>query len=122
MKAIVLREFGGPDTLQVHEVARAMPGPDEVLVRIRCCGVCHLDLILRSGLRSRLKLPRILGHELAAEIVEVGSHVRDFVPGDRVVSFNFQACGDCEDCRHGRPSLCRQAHGDIGQTPRWRLR
>jgi acryloyl-coenzyme A reductase len=116
MKAIVLRDFGGPDALQVQEVARPLPGSDEVLVRIRCCGVCHLDLILRSGLRSRMKLPRILGHELAAEVVEVGAHVSDFMPGDRVVSFNFQACGVCEDCCHGRPSLCRQTHGDIGQT------
>jgi acryloyl-coenzyme A reductase len=116
MRAVVLNAFGDPDVLQVQEVPRPVPGPGEVLVRIRCCGVCHLDLILRSGMRSRLKPPRILGHELAAEVVEVGSGVTGLVPGDRVASFNYQACGACDDCRRGRPSLCRQTHGDIGQT------
>ena len=116
MKAVVLEEFGNPDVLRVKMVPRPTPEPDEVLVRIRICGVCHLDLILRSGMRSRVMPPRILGHELAGEVVEVGSHVRDFVPGDRVTSFNFQACGECEDCLRGRPSLCRHTHGDIGQT------
>lgn len=116
MKAVVLNEFGGPEVLQVDEVARPVPGPDEVLVRIKCCGVCHLDLILRSGMRSRVKPPRVLGHELAAEVVQVGADVKDLALGDRVTSSNFQACGSCDDCLRGRPSLCRQTHGDIGQT------
>ena len=116
MKAVVMSAFGEPEVLQYKDVVRPVQGPGEVLVRIRCCGVCHLDLILRSGKRSRVTLPRILGHELAAEVVETGSDVTGFAPGDRVASFNFQACGRCEDCRRGRPSLCRQTDGDIGQT------
>ena len=116
MKAVVIDEFGGPEVLQFKDVPRPVPASNEVLVRVRACGVCHLDLILRSGMRSRVKPPRILGHELAGDIVAVGSQVRDFIPGDRVTSFNFQACGKCEDCLRGRPSLCRQTHGDIGQT------
>ncbi|MFC5520005.1 alcohol dehydrogenase catalytic domain-containing protein [Polaromonas jejuensis] len=116
MKAIVMDEFGEPDVLKMQEIPRPLPGADEVLVRIKCCGVCHLDLILRSGMRSRVKPPRILGHELAAEVLEVGANVDDFVPGDRITSFNFQACGKCADCLRGRPSLCRQTLGDIGQT------
>jgi acryloyl-coenzyme A reductase len=116
LKAVVLDAFGGPEVLRVREVPQPSPGPDEALIRIRCCGLCHLDLILRSGMRSRVKPPRILGHELGAEVVEVGVNVRDLAPGDRVTSFNFQSCGHCEDCRRGRPSLCRQTQGDIGQT------
>ena len=116
MKAVILEEFGDPDVLRFKQVPRPTPASNEVLVRIRACGVCHLDLILRSGMRSRVKPPRILGHELAGEVVEVGSHVRDFAPGDRVTSFNFQACGECEDCLRGRSSLCRRTCGDIGQT------
>lgn len=116
MKSVTLRAFGGPGALVCEEITQPVPGADEVLVKIACCGVCHLDLILRSGLRSRVSLPRILGHELAGDVVETGAKVTDFVPGDRVTVFNFQACGDCHDCRRGHPSLCRATKGDIGQT------
>jgi D-arabinose 1-dehydrogenase-like Zn-dependent alcohol dehydrogenase len=116
MKAIMLREFGEPEVLRCEEVARPEPGPGEVLVRVACCGICHLDLILRSGMRSRVKPPRILGHEFSGEVVKSGPGATEFAPGDRVTVFNFQACGVCDDCRRGRPSLCRQTHGDIGQT------
>ena len=58
----------------------------------------------------------VMGHEIAGEVVEVGSGVSEFSPGDRVASFNFQSCGRCSACRKGRPSLCRQALGDIGQV------
>jgi acryloyl-coenzyme A reductase len=116
MKAVVLNQLGGPEVLQLQDRPLPKPGAGEVLVRIKCCGVCHLDLILRSGMRSRVKLPRILGHELAAVVTEVGEGVKDFAVGDRVASFNFQACGHCDDCLKGRPSLCRKTHGDIGQT------
>ncbi|MDI6025297.1 alcohol dehydrogenase catalytic domain-containing protein [Corticibacterium sp. UT-5YL-CI-8] len=113
---IRLRAFGGPDALVCEETTRPIPEPGEVLIKVACCGVCHLDLILRSGTRSRVSLPRTLGHELAGEVVEVGAGVRDFDAGDRVTVFNFQACASCEDCRRGRPSLCRATKGDIGQT------
>jgi acryloyl-coenzyme A reductase len=116
MRAVVLTEFGGPEVLRCTEVERPRPGPGEVLVKIACCGVCHLDLILRSGMRSRVKPPRVLGHELAGEVTEIGPGVDGLQLGDRVASFNFQACGHCQDCLAGRPSLCRQTHGDIGQT------
>jgi D-arabinose 1-dehydrogenase-like Zn-dependent alcohol dehydrogenase len=114
--AVRLRAFGGPEALVCEETTRPKPRPGEVLVKVACCGVCHLDLILRSGLRSRVTLPRILGHELAGEVVEVGAGVEDFNAGDRVTVFNFQACGECIDCRRGKPSLCRATKGDIGQT------
>lgn len=116
MKAVVLRTFGDSDTLEYGDVPKPTPGPGEVLVKVDCCGVCHLDMILRKGMRSRLKLPRILGHELAGSVESVGEGVQEFRTGDRVTSFNFQACGTCPDCRRGHPSLCRNASGDIGQT------
>ena len=65
MKAIVLRTYGGPEELKLEEIPRPSAAPDEALVRVCVCGVCHLDLILRSGMRARLTLPRVLGHELA---------------------------------------------------------
>ena len=116
MKAVVVNQFGGPEVLHLEDRPIPQPGAGEVLVRIKCCGVCHLDLILRSGMRSRVKPPRVLGHELAAVVTAVGEGVEGFAVGDRVASFNFQACGRCDDCLRGRPSLCRQTNGDIGQT------
>ncbi|MDQ0134923.1 NADPH:quinone reductase-like Zn-dependent oxidoreductase [Neorhizobium galegae] len=116
LKAIKLRAFGGPETLICEEIALPSMGQGEVLVKIACCGVCHLDLILRSGMRSRVSLPRVLGHELAGEVVATGLGVNGFAAGDRVTVFNFQACGECADCLRGRPSLCRFTKGDIGQT------
>ncbi|CAM5220814.1 Alcohol dehydrogenase OS=Castellaniella defragrans OX=75697 GN=HNR28_003075 PE=4 SV=1 [Castellaniella defragrans] len=116
MKAVVLRAFGDAEALEYGNVARPAPGPGEVLVKVACCGVCHLDLILRKGMRSRLKLPRILGHELAGTVESAGEGVQGFEAGDRVTSFNFQACGTCPDCVRGHPSLCRNTSGDIGQT------
>ncbi len=115
MKAVVLHAFGGPEELKVEELPRPTAGPGEALVRVRACGVCHLDLIVRSGMRSRATLPRIIGHELSGEIVEVGPGVKGLSPGDRVASFNFQACGECLWCRRGRSSLCVHLKGDIGQ-------
>lgn len=116
MKAVKLKEFGGPEVLMCTEVTRPEAKHGEVLVRVAFCGVCHLDLILRQGIRSRLSLPRVLGHELAGTIVGLGEAVTGFAIGDRVVTSNFQACAQCHYCRIGRPSLCRQSGGDIGQT------
>lgn len=116
MRAVKLRSFGEPDVLTCEEVVVPPVASGEVLVKIACCGVCHLDLILRSGLRSRVALPRVLGHELAGEVVSVGAGVDAFAAGDRVTVFNSQACLECDDCLRGHPSLCRFAKGDIGQT------
>ncbi|NGN43562.1 alcohol dehydrogenase catalytic domain-containing protein [Mesorhizobium sp. CGMCC 1.15528] len=116
MKAVLLKEFGGPEVLTCTEVAKPTAKPNEVIVQVAFCGVCHLDLILRQDIRSRLTLPRVLGHELAGKVVEVGEAVTGFATGDRVASSNFQACGKCHYCLIGRASLCRQSGGDIGQT------
>lgn len=116
MKAVVLRAYGGPEALKLEELPRPTPAPDEALLRVRACGVCHLDMIVRSGMRSRLTLPLVLGHELSGEIVEVGSAMTDFTPGDRVASINYQVCGECKWCRVGRASLCMHPRGEIGQV------
>lgn len=116
MKAVVLRAYGGPEELKLEELPRPASGPDEALLRVRSCGVCHLDMIVRSGMRSRPNLPLVLGHELSGEIVEVGTAVKDFAPGDRVASINYQVCGECKWCRVGRVSLCMHPRGEIGQV------
>ena len=83
MKALVLKELGGP--LILEDVPMPQPGPSEVLVRVRACGL-GLTLVWNRKGRSGAsgKLPRIIGHEIAGEVTQVGPSVDGFKPGDRV--------------------------------------
>jgi len=88
MKAIVMREYGGVDALQLTDVSEPQPGPHDIKVRVIAAGINPVDWKLRSGaLRGRmpLMLPTILGRDVAGEVVEVGDEVREFEEGDRVM-------------------------------------
>jgi D-arabinose 1-dehydrogenase-like Zn-dependent alcohol dehydrogenase len=106
MQAVTFDAFGGPDVLQLSEVERPEPGPDDVLVRIHAAGICHHDVLSRAG-----KIPgrpgRILGHEIAGEIVAVGEDVSTGRMGERVVIYQRLFCGACRNCLRGRHDLCR---------------
>ena len=86
MKAAVLHEFKTP--LALEDVPRPVPGPQEVLIEVEACGVCHSDLHVADGdwpqLAKIVKKPLILGHEIAGRVVEKGEAVRDLQIGDRV--------------------------------------
>lgn len=109
MRAAVLHEFKTPLSLQ--EVERPTPAPDEVLIEVEACGVCHSDLHVAEGdwvqLARIVKKPLILGHEIAGRVVEQGASVRDPQFGDRVgVPWIYRTCGECEFCREGNENLC----------------
>src|SRR6202045_2164413 len=109
MKAAVLHERKKP--MAVEEVARPIPGAGEVLIKVEACGVCHSDLHVADGdwkqFASIPKLPLIVGHEVAGNVVEVGSGVSELKVGDRVgVPWIFWTCGECEFCREGNENLC----------------
>lgn len=109
MKAAVLYESKQP--LVIADIPRPEIAPDEVLLAVEACGVCHSDLHVAEGdwpQFSRItKRPLILGHEVAGRIVEVGSAVRDMHIGDRVgVPWIFWTCGECEPCLDGNENLC----------------
>jgi alcohol dehydrogenase len=92
----------------IEELELDPPGPGEVLVKIGGAGLCHSDLSVINGHRSRL-LPMVLGHEGAGEIVELGANVNDLHVGQRIV-FQFSAsCGRCRRCLEGRPQICETA-------------
>ena len=91
--------------MSVVEVPVPAIGPGEALMRTRAAGICGSDLL---GWYVRRKSGSILGHEVAGEIVEVGSGVEAFAPGDRVVPHHHAPCGACEECRSGRPVHCRE--------------
>jgi len=99
------RPYAQSRPLQIVEVDLDPPGPGEVLVRMRAAGLCHSDLSVIAGDRPR-PLPMAIGHEGAGEVLEVGSEVRDLVPGDHVVAAFVPCCGACEPCMSGRPALC----------------
>jgi S-(hydroxymethyl)mycothiol dehydrogenase len=81
------------------------PGPGEVIVDIRACGVCHTDLHYREGAVGN-DFPFLLGHEAAGTIEEVGPSVTDVAPGDYVVIAWRAPCGSCRSCLRGRPWYC----------------
>jgi len=114
MKAVVIRKHGGPDVLNIEEVPTPSPGPDEVLVRVRACGMNNMDVWARSGppggrpifpWRERA-FPMTTGGDIAGLIERVGADVRDWKPGDRVVVNPILACGRCEFCLAGEQTMC----------------
>jgi acryloyl-coenzyme A reductase len=107
MKAVTFRDFGGPEVLQVAEVDRPEPGPDDVLVRIQAAGICHHDVLSRSGRIPGDRGGRILGHEIAGEIVGIGANVPPERLGEGVVIYQRLFCGACRYCLSGRQDLCR---------------
>jgi NADPH:quinone reductase-like Zn-dependent oxidoreductase len=84
MRAIVQREFGGPEVLEVAEVEKPEPGPTEVLVRVRAAGVNPVDWKTRAGNAFVRELPLTVGWDVAGEVEAVGIGVTRFAPGDRV--------------------------------------
>lgn len=105
MKAAKLTE---PGTIVISETK--MPqirSSHDVLVKVHAVGICGTDIhIFREG-RADVKLPRILGHELAGEVVETGSDAERIHVGNHVVLDPVFACGKCKICRGGHPNVCR---------------
>jgi acryloyl-coenzyme A reductase len=107
MRAIVMSEVGGPEVLKESEIDRPEPKAHEVLIKVCACGVCGHDALERSGVMKRhVELPMVLGHEVAGEVVEVGSAVSTLKVGDRVATLQRQPCGECYYCRRGQDSAC----------------
>jgi acryloyl-coenzyme A reductase len=105
MKAAMFTETGAPDVLKYLDVPDPTPADNQVIVKVKACGVCGHDSADRAGL-ARIPLPAILGHEIAGEIVEVGRAVRGFAAGDAVASKQFSTCGRCLPCRSGDELSC----------------
>jgi propanol-preferring alcohol dehydrogenase len=108
MRAMVLEEPGRP--LAPACLPTPQPGPGQVLVRVRACGVCRTDLHILDGELDRPKLPLILGHEIAGEVAALGEGVTQFQVGDRIgVPWLGWTCGECRFCRRGQENLCERA-------------
>jgi len=117
MRALVLKEFGGP--LVLDDVPIPQPAADEALIRIKACAVDQFDLTIRDGKFAMAnKTPIILGHEIAGVVEEVGAGVTTVSVGDRVTSTLYLTCGKCRYCLTGRETICADFKGYVGiHTP-----
>lgn len=105
MKAAVLHELKKPMTIEEFEIPEI--GPDEVLIKVKACGVCHTDFKVIEG-RIASRMPAIIGHEVSGTIAEAGSSQKTaFKPGDAVIVGTRYRCGRCQYCMSGRENLCR---------------
>jgi propanol-preferring alcohol dehydrogenase len=111
---MLLHQLGGPVTFQ--EVRKPSPGPCDALVRVRAAGVGLTIIIMKSTPGLVTTYPRILGHEVAGEVVEVGSEVTNVKIGDRVVCHFYLTCKACKFCRSGRETLCENWRGYVGMA------
>lgn len=107
MKAAIFREHGPIENLEYAEVPTPVPGPQEVLVRVRAVALNHLDLFVRQGIPGiNLQFPHIGGSDIAGELEAIGAGVQGWREGERVVVNPSLWCGVCEFCVAGEESLC----------------
>lgn len=104
----------GKKFLDIQERDCDIPALDEdhVLVKVHACGVCGTDL---NFVRDWDGESMPLGHEIAAEVLEVGKNVTSVKSGDRVIVEDVTMCGICENCKSGHPELCRNLYDIAGQ-------
>ncbi len=98
--------------IEVRESEIQPPDEDHVVVKVHACGVCGTDV---NFVRDWEEEYMPLGHEIAAEVIEVGKNVPNVKPGERVIVEDCTMCGICEDCKSGNPQLCRNMYDIEGQ-------
>ena len=114
MRAMIMDAPHQP--LRLREVPVPRPGPDQVLLRVHACGVCHTDLHVVDGELPQPKLPLILGHQIVGTVVGMGDRVTRFRAGQRIgVPWLGYTDGTCRYCRRGQENLCDEA-GFTGYT------
>lgn len=107
MKAVVIHKHGGIDRLSFEEHPLPQISPNEVLVEVKAVALNRLDLWVREGLPSlKLKMPHILGSDIAGVVSEIGSEVKNVRVGDRILLAPGWGCGTCKFCLRGDDNLC----------------
>ena len=99
----------GAESVELQQRDRPTPGDDEVLLEVHTAGLCGSDAhayLLEEGYEW-IPIPRIMGHEYSAEVVEVGNEVDAFEGGEKVVEEPVRNCGQCFQCHNGQPNVCQ---------------
>jgi len=105
MKAAVF--YGAGQPLKIEDIPTPEISPEEALIKIAACGVCHTDLHYLEGVPTFKKPPLILGHEASGVVTKVGEKVTKVKENDRILIPPVLTCGTCYNCRIGRENLCR---------------
>jgi NADPH:quinone reductase-like Zn-dependent oxidoreductase len=109
MRAALFRQHGGPEVMEVAEVPDPVPGPGQVLVRVRAAALNHLDIWVRRGLPAlKVAFPHILGGDACGVVSALGPGAQGVKEGDRVVINPGLTCGRCARCLSGQDNLCPQ--------------
>ena len=105
MKAAVLT---GVRAIEIIDIPEPILGPEDVLVDVKCTGLCGTDLNSYRGKLALVSYPRIPGHEISGVIIEKGVDVPDAIKlGNNVTLSPYTTCGICPSCRNGRPNCCQ---------------
>ncbi len=124
MKYIVCEE---PNKFELKEKESPVRRDDQALIKIHRVGICGTDLHAYSGNQAFFTYPRILGHELAGEILEIGENPQDLKAGDNVIVMPYVSCGNCFACKQGNTNCCSNirvlgVHADGGMQEKVAIR
>jgi len=117
MKVLLLSAY---KQLDIVDMPAPKPAPDELLIRIRACGICGSDVHGYDGSTGRRLPPVVMGHEAAGNVEAVGSAVENFRAGDRVTFDSTVSCGKCFFCLRGQINLCDNREVIGVSTPAFR--
>jgi NADPH:quinone reductase-like Zn-dependent oxidoreductase len=107
MKAAVIREHGGPEVVRVEEIGDPVPKRGEVVLKVLCAGLNHLDIWVRRGRPgAQLQMPHVLGSDAVGVVTALGEGVTSPTVGELVIVNPGLSCGHCEFCQRGQQSLC----------------
>ena len=100
--------YYAPEDLRIEEATVPEPGPGELLLKVRNCATCGTDVKIYYHGHQNLVPPRVIGHEVAGEVVALGAGTGGFAVGDRVQLIAAVPCGDCRECRRGHMTVCER--------------
>lgn len=98
--------FYAPGDIRIEDMPEPTPGPGEVKIKVRACSTCGTDVKISRFGHHHIDPPRVMGHEIAGEVTEVGEGVEGWAAGDRVQVIAAIPCGECEFCRRGSMTIC----------------
>lgn len=107
MKAVCIEK---PGTIYVKQIEARAPKAGEAVIRVRSAGICGSDIGAFRGTNGLVSYPRVIGHEIAGEIVSIPENAKGLKPGDRVVVDPYLYCGHCYPCSIGRTNCCDELH------------